>query len=133
MSWVVVQAVGWRACGGGYTICGGRLRPGRNITQESCKAKFRRGKSAPTFFSHQGRQVRLAAHGDDFTFVGTWEGLEWIRGRMAEWYDVKDTGIMGSAAAEIGEIAILSRLLRWKENGGSSQAQRCSGAGVRIR
>ena len=36
---------------------------------------------------------------------------------MAEWYEIKDRGMMGSAADESKEMVILGRTLRWKDRG----------------
>ena len=39
---------------------------------------FARGVASPVVFYHQGRDVSLAVHGDDFTFVGEDDALDWI-------------------------------------------------------
>ena len=36
---------------------------------------------------------------------------------MGEWYDIKDRGIMGGAQAEIKEVTILGRTVRWTAEG----------------
>ena len=65
------------------------------------KVGFARGKGVPTSLYNKTTGVRVVVHGDDFTFSGTRRQLEKVRKLMAEWYDVKDRGIMGSGNDEI--------------------------------
>ena len=39
---------------------------------------FSRGVSCGVVFEHEGRDITLAVHGDDFTFCGVDDDLEWI-------------------------------------------------------
>ena len=79
---------------------------------------FRRGKGGPTVFFNSKTDVRVVVYGDDFTFSGTREELEKMRSKMGEWYDIKDRGgIMGGAQAEIKEVTILGRTVRWTAEG----------------
>ena len=48
--------------------------------------------------------MRLVVHGDDFTNSGTKKELQKIKGKMREWYDIKDRGTMGSEKDEIKEV-----------------------------
>ena len=68
---------------------------------------FKRGTGAPTVFYNSKTAVRVVVHGDDFTFSGTKGELEKVRGKMDEWYDIKNLGTMGSGAGEIKEVTIL--------------------------
>ena len=61
--------------------------------------------------------VRAVVHGDDFTFAGVRSELERMRKWMAEWYEVKDRGIMGSGGGELKEVVILGRSVRWTREG----------------
>ena len=36
---------------------------------------------------------------------------------MADWYEIKDRGMMGDALEELKEMVILGRTLRWREGG----------------
>jgi len=63
------------------------------------------------------RGLSLVAHGDDFTFCGVDEDLQWTRGRMQSWYDIKLRGILGDGKGEVKEVTILSRILRITKRG----------------
>ena len=80
-------------------------------------AGFRRGIGAPTVFFDPKTGVRVVVHGDDFTFAGVKSELVKIRRRMAEWYEIKDRGIMGSEEGESKEVVILGRTVRWTSEG----------------
>ena len=78
---------------------------------------FKRGRGAPTVFVNEKTGVRLVVHGDDFTFSGERGELEKMKVTMAEWYEIKDRGIMGSEMNEQKEVTILGRTVRWTEAG----------------
>ena len=59
------------------------------------------------------RQLRCVVHGDDFTFAGREEDLEWAANSMASWYQVKVRGILGPEAGDVDEIEIWGRRVRW--------------------
>ena len=40
---------------------------------------FTQGKSTPCLFYHQGKNIRLVVHGDDFTALGHDKELDWLR------------------------------------------------------
>ena len=65
---------------------------------------FRRGREAPTIFFHPETQVRVVAHGDDFTFTRNDSELRNIKSKMCKWYDVKVLGILGSRRRDVQEI-----------------------------
>ena len=56
-------------------------------------------------------------HGDDFTCSGKKAELTKLAKRMAEWWEIKMRGIMGSAAGEVKQMTILGRTVRWTEDG----------------
>ncbi len=78
---------------------------------------FRRGKAAPTVFYNDKTKVRVVVHGDDFTCTGTRVEMVKLAEKMAEWWEVKLRGIMGSAADEVKEMTILGRRVKWTEEG----------------
>ena len=78
---------------------------------------FSRGVGAPTVFYHQAMDVRVVVHGDDFTFSGVRRELEKVKAKMADWYDIKIRGIMGSGEEEVKVIKILGRTVRWTAEG----------------
>ena len=59
--------------------------------------------------------VRVAVHGDNFTFSGTKEELDKMRKKMEEWYDIKNRGMMGSGEGQIKVVTLLGRTVRWTE------------------
>ena len=83
---------------------------------------FERGLTCGVVFYHPGRDLSLVVHGDDFTFCGVREDLDWIRGLMEEWYEIKFRGILGSGHDEVQEITILGRTIRWTSEGIEYQA-----------
>jgi len=68
-------------------------------------------------FVNPKTEVRVVVHGDDFTMSGMKEELAAMRGKMQEWYEVNDRGIMGSGVGEIREVTILGRTVRWTPEG----------------
>jgi len=84
-------------------------------------AGFKRGIGAPTVFYNEVTNVRVVVHGDDFTFAGIREELEKMKVKLAEWYEIKMRGIMGSAADEVKAIKILGRTVRWTSEGLSTR------------
>ena len=45
---------------------------------------FRRGISTPCIFWHQGRDIRVVVHGDDFTILANEKELNWFKEHIAE-------------------------------------------------
>ena len=64
-----------------------------------------------------GRDVSLAVHGDDFTFCGLEEDLNWIKGWMESWFEIKLRGILGPEPGDQKEVTILGRRVVWGEGG----------------
>ena len=46
-------------------------------------------------FYHADRDISLAVHGDDFTFAGVQEDLDWITDHMRGWFEMKVRGTLG--------------------------------------
>ena len=61
-------------------------------------------------------------HGDDFTFEGEEKQLQWIRGLMEGWFEIKVTGIVGPERKDDKVVTILGRVVRWKSWGREFQA-----------
>ena len=78
---------------------------------------FRRGIGAPTVFVNEVTGVRVVVHGDDFTFAGVKDELIKVKNAMAEWYEIKMRGILGSEPNETKEIKILGRTVKWTSEG----------------
>ena len=78
---------------------------------------FERGNACGVIFYHEGRDISLAVHGDDFTFCGLEEDLTWIQGLLRSWFDIKVRAIMGEDAEDDKEVTILGRVVRWTDQG----------------
>lgn len=68
-------------------------------------------------FHNEKTQVRVVVHGEDFTFSGTKVELNRMKGKMEEWYDIKNKGMMGSGETDIKEVTISGRRVRWTQDG----------------
>ena len=56
-------------------------------------------------------------HGDDFTFSGEDEDLDWIEKLTTEWYEVKVRARLGGGPRDDKSIDVLGRRIVWKEQG----------------
>ena len=54
---------------------------------------FERGNLCGVVFYHQESDLSLVVHGDDFTFCGFDEDLQWIRALMESWFEIKMRGV----------------------------------------
>ena len=78
---------------------------------------FKRGKASPCCFRHKSRDLRCIVHGDDFVFVGLDSELQWATQQMKTSFLVKIIGLLGGDAADLKEIRVLNRVLRWTPEG----------------
>ena len=78
---------------------------------------FQRGRGASVVFWHADRDVACVVHGDDFTFSGFEEDLNWVEGLMKKWFDVKVRARLGPQKDDDKEITILGRTVRWEKWG----------------
>ena len=85
----------------------------RDYSKRFLEAGFTKGRSAPTVFYHEERQLRCVVHGDDFTFLGFDSDLDHVTGLMSSWYDIKVRGRLGGGRDDQSEITILNRPVRW--------------------
>ena len=76
---------------------------------------FKNGLSSPCLFYHPQKQVRLVVHGDDFTFLGGEEELEWCKKIMKQSYEIKVRGILGPGPNDCKTIRILNRCAELKK------------------
>ena len=44
--------------------------------------------SCGVVFHNKKRDISLVVHGDDFTFCGVLEDLEWIKGLLESWFEI---------------------------------------------
>ena len=78
---------------------------------------FKRGLTCGVVFYHPELDVSMAVHGDDFTFCGVQEELDWIKGLMESWFEVKIRGILGGDSGDIQQITLLGRIITWTPSG----------------
>ena len=64
-------------------------------------------------FYHEGRDLSCVVHGDDFTFSGLDEDLDWIQDLMQSWFEIKVRARLGPDAGDDKEVTILGRIVRW--------------------
>ena len=60
------------------------------------QAGFERGTASPVSFWHEGRSMWCVVHGDDFTFTGYDEDLDFIESIMKDAYEIKVRGRLGA-------------------------------------
>ena len=80
------------------------------------KAGFVQGKTSPCLFFHEGMDVAIMVHGDDFVAVGDPAHLAATEAALREKYKLK-TETLGSDAADAKEVRILNKVVRMTEAG----------------
>ena len=83
---------------------------------------FVRGVSTPVSFYHPEKDISLVVHGDDFTFVGEHEHLDWVTKHMKGWYQLKVRARLGPEKGDDKQAVLLGRIVRWHEWGISCEA-----------
>ena len=61
-------------------------------------------------------------NGDDFTFSGMNDDLDWVENLMKGWFEVKVRARLGPEPNDDKEISVLVRAVRWKDWGIEYQA-----------
>ena len=77
---------------------------------------FVRGLGNASLFYHPVRDLMTTVHGDDFTSLAEEEQLDWLLAKMRERYEVKQRALLGPDPSDDKEIRILNRLVSWKED-----------------
>ena len=70
---------------------------------------FKRGRAHPCVFRHNGRDVNLTVHGDDFLAEGRPEALDWFEKALLAKFEGK---IKGRLKRDGDEIRLLNRIVR---------------------
>jgi hypothetical protein len=78
---------------------------------------FERGKGSSVVFYHEGRDLSLVVHVDDFTICGEDPDLDWFQALMFGWYEIKVRARLGDGERDDKEVSILGRQVRWTEEG----------------
>ena len=64
---------------------------------------------------HPEWEVRGGVHGDDFVFAGLDEDLDKVAKLLAETYEIKNRGGLGSGPRGVRQIDILGRIVKLHE------------------
>ena len=83
---------------------------------------FRRGAATPVAFYSEDKDVSLVVHGDDFTFVGEDQSLNWIEACMKTWYEVKVRARLGPDEHDDKWATLLGRIIKWTDWGVTCEA-----------
>ena len=60
------------------------------------------------------RDLQCVVHGDDFTFCGLENDLDWITELIKTWFEMKVRATLGPDDEDDKKVIILERTLRWK-------------------
>ena len=74
------------------------------------------GAASPCNFYMEARELRLTAHGDDFTITGPQDSLTWLRKAMEERFEI-ESEMLAPEAGMVREIRVLNRIIRWTARG----------------
>ena len=84
---------------------------------------FEQGDSNPCLFYHPGRQIRLLVHGDDYVGVADDYQLKWLQKKIEDKFEIKSQTLgPDSSKGEKKQVSILGRIIEWKEEGISYEA-----------
>ena len=86
-----------------------------DYSEKLSKFGMTKGKSAPTVFYDEGRDLRCVVHGDDFSFLGWERDLHEAADFLKSVYELKVKGILGDGPNDVHEVVILNRRLSWKD------------------
>ena len=78
-------------------------------------AGLRQGSYSACVIYHEQKNVRVVAHGDDFTVLGPSKSLDWFRGVVQQRMEVKFKGRL--ERGKPGAVRILNRIVTVTENG----------------
>ena len=67
-------------------------------------------------FTHRERDLRVAAHVDDFLLSGEMQDLSWLRDRLKEKYELK-VQVAGWERGDARELSFLGRVIRTTSTG----------------
>ncbi len=96
---------------------GRRTRPGEPLRGEFVEAGLRRGTGASVAFCHSQQDLACVVHGDDFTFCGPDEGLDWTHAEMQKWFEIRVRGGLEPDEGDDAEASVIGRVVRWRSWG----------------
>ena len=78
---------------------------------------FEQGVASPCCFWHPIWKVSVVVHGDDFTALGTPEGLNHYEAGMCKSFECKLKGRLGRKSGDLKEMRVLNRIVRINDRG----------------
>ena len=78
---------------------------------------FVQGVASPCCFEHKEWKVSVVVHGDDFTALGTTEGLSKYEAGMKKTFECKMKGRLGRGRDDLKEMRVLNRIVRITDDG----------------
>jgi hypothetical protein len=78
---------------------------------------FIRGRASPVSFYNAARDVSCLVHGDNFTFVGDAEHLDFVEANMKGWYELKVKARLGPELTDDKTVDVLGRVVRCTAEG----------------
>ena len=74
---------------------------------------FKQGRSSPCLLYNEELDLRLAVHGDELTFLGTDDALNWVHTTMGQLFDIKIRGRLGPQTHDDNAFRLLNRIITW--------------------
>ena len=68
-------------------------------------------------FYHEYRDIQFVIHGDDFTYLGCDEDLDWLQTEIVKEFEIKIRGRLGPEKHDAKNMRILNRCVEWREDG----------------
>ena len=78
---------------------------------------FKQGEACANVFYHAERDVMCTVHGDDFTFQGPCDQLDWFERSITEQYEATIGPRLGPGPNDAAEGRALNRVIRWTTEG----------------
>ena len=80
---------------------------------------FVQGRSNPCLYWHQGKDIQVEVHGDDFTALAVYETLQWFISGLKNHWMLEVRGILGppETPGTIQEARVLNRIITWDNEG----------------
>lgn len=86
-------------------------------TQVLVNIGFEIGNSNPCVFYHQGKDITIVVHGDDFTALAGDAALDWYESKLKESFEIKVRGRLGERCDGRQQIKILNWVVTASDQG----------------
>ena len=100
-------------------VCGTREAPQSwqmHVTEILHSLGFKAGKANPCVFRHEGRDLAVTVHVDDFLVAGLPQDLKWLKEGFDEHFESKSV-ILGDGPGEVKSAKYPGRILNWGPDG----------------